>query len=105
MLIQFDTADLRSMCEDAELATQQFGSDARLLLSGLADLISAPSLSELPPGITEPVAETSIQYRIAAGAFRLIFSPNHKVSPIDKAGNLDARKVTRVKVIMIERHE
>jgi len=105
MLIQFDTAELRSLCEDEALATQKFGSEAQLILAGIADLASAPSLGELPPGIAEPVEGNTKRFSVELGSYRLTFAPNHKALPTSEPGDLDLRKVTRVKIMAIEHHD
>jgi hypothetical protein len=105
MLIQFDTAELRSLCEDEALATQKFGSEAQLILAGMADLVSAPSLGELPPGIAEPVEGSAKRFHAELGSYRLTFVPNHKALPTKENGGLDLLKVTRVKIVAIEHHD
>lgn len=104
MILSFDTPDLRSLCEDESLARGHFELGAELILSGLADLVSAPSLGELPPGTADPLGEPAHHYRIEAGSYWLIFCANHRDLPMDTDGRLELSKVTRVKVVEIKHH-
>lgn len=103
MLIQFETQDLRSICEDEVTATNALGVEAALVLAGLADLRSAAALGDLPPGIAEP-GTSPHSFVMAAGSVRVMFKQGHASAPLDTQGNLDLGQVSRVKIIAIEDH-
>lgn len=104
MILSFDTPELRSLCEDELLAREHFELEAELILSGLADLTSAPSLGELPPGTVDPIAGSVHYFQMEVGSCALVFCANHRDLPMDKDGRLELSKVTRVKVLEIKHH-
>lgn len=101
MVISFQTADLRLLCEDQAAASAAYNVDASQLMAALADLDAAPSLLDLPYGtvLIRDDGRLTIEYEPIV----LVFVPNHKKLPLDDNGHLDQGKVMRVKVMEIER--
>lgn len=104
MVIGFETLKLRTLCEEEAAAVNELGKSAWHLHTSLADLASAPTLADLPPGMATLRDETLYQFVVESGPIQLIFVPNHKKIPLDKAGQLDLDKVMRVKVVEIQHH-
>lgn len=104
MVIGFETPQLRALCEDEATAITLFGADTPHLLAALADLDSAPSLEDLPPGTAVATEGRNDRFVVEYGPICLLFMLNQKVISLDKYGLVDASKVTRVKVIEIKHH-
>lgn len=105
MVISFETAELRELCEDEAAAQKEFGLDAEQLLAVLADLNAAPTLEDLPPGLVSLIVGIADNYRIKYGNISLAFSLNHKKIPRNERGNVKKGKVTRVKVVEVYHHD
>ena len=101
MVIGFETPELRSLCEDEAVAIAAYGADASPLKAALADLDAAPSLPDLPPGTIQVRGEGWIA--MECPPIVLLFVPNHQRHQLDDKGQINQGKVTRVKVMGIER--
>lgn len=101
MVIGFDTFELRMLCEDEATAIAAYGIDATHLMAALADLDAAPSLADLPHGMIQ-VREDG-RFAVEYPPVVLVLVPSHKNQPMDDKGQLNQGKVTRVKVMEIQR--
>lgn len=101
MVIGFETPELRSLCEDEALAIAAYDADALQLMAALADIVAAPSLLDLPPGVIQVRNDGRIAMEYPP--IIVFFVSNHKNQPVDAKGQVHQGKVTRVKVMGIER--
>ena len=102
MQLAFETRQLRDICESENGAEQLLGTEtAKELKRRLADLRAAACVGDLPSGGQ-------------AGAERYFFTlsdgsivelvPNHLKNPLLDSGEVDWRKVVRLKLIRIGEH-
>lgn len=99
MIIAFDTLELRSICEDEKAAIARLGADYIQLRAGLADILSAAVLSDLPAGVLEP--ESPVSLRMDCGKHAVFFIVSHQILPLDGDGALIAEKVRRLRVVEV----
>lgn len=104
--LAFDTEQLRTMCEKYAVAKRELGEEpANALIGRLADLRAAASIDELPVGQPRFLPETSkptVVVDLAQG-YQLSFSANHVKNPVTENGELDWTRVSRIKILGIER--
>jgi hypothetical protein len=105
MLFQFETLELRSICEDQGTAQRALASEADLLFAALADLRAISNLAELPEAILNVDLHALGVFYIIAGRHRVVFLQNHKVAPMDSNGRIDLSRVVRIRIVRIELHD
>ena len=92
------------MCENEDIAKERLGGTK--LQDRLADIFAATTVRDLLAGNpVETVLESLAAYKLdIEEGFALIFSPNHVKVPCLNDGQVDWDKVSRVKVIAIQKH-
>lgn len=108
MQIAFDKRSLRELCENEDKARNDLGPKiAENLKSRLADLNAATSVSDLVAGQPRefPVKGEGIYAVSLSEGYRIIFCPNHTATPVLEFGEVDWQKVSRVKILRIEKDD
>jgi len=102
MLLAFETRELRSFCEEPQIATTLLGAESvRQVFARLADLRAASNLAEVPFLVTSPVDSCIDGFVIDAGACQLRVVQNHISRPMTPDGELALDRVTRVRIIEV----
>lgn len=107
MEISFQNRDIRTLCEDPDAASIRFGQAvAKDLMSRLADMDAAETIDELVVGNPSELHEDNLSnYKVEFGeGYRLVFCCNHiKNIPLSESGSIDWKRVTRIKILKIEK--
>lgn len=105
--LAFDTISLRSICERDDVAIGELGpAVAETLKHRLSDLRAATSVYDLivgHPRILENAENPQLMAIDICNDYRIIFCANHQRNPAETNGNIDWQKVSRVKILRIER--
>jgi hypothetical protein len=104
--LAFESTRLRTICEKEDQAKSELpGPVAEILKHRLADLRVAQSPSELVAGRPRVLDGASSQPMIVdlCDGWRMVFSANHLSNPVTEAGNLEWARVSRIKILRIER--
>lgn len=105
----FISEHVRTICEKYAVAKQELGEEAAdTLTHRLADIRSAASIYELLAGRRRflPEASTPTVILDLAQGYQLRFCANHVVKPpVTENGELDWTRVSRIKILEIERHD
>jgi hypothetical protein len=104
--IAFETKPLRNVCENEQQAANELGpAVAAALKARLADLFAASSVDDLVVGRLRPIGgpDSNCMALDLCDGWILRFQANHPTNPVDDAGNLEWVRVTRIKVMSIER--
>ncbi len=106
MELAFDDKSLRTLCESKAHARRELGSEvAEVLKRRLADMRAATSVKDLVAGRPRELEGT--EYRHIAidlcEDYRILFCANHNVMPVLESGDVDWSKVSRIKILRIER--
>lgn len=100
--IAFDTAPLRSMCEDQDTAKLMIGDGpAEILKHRLADLRAAVSITDIVVGNARILDGSDNMLIDLCEGCRITLRANHVNKPVKKDGKLDWTKVTRVKILSV----
>jgi hypothetical protein len=104
--LAFESKSLRSICEsEGQAQIELHKAVAETLKHRLADLRSATSVKDLlvgrPTVLPEPVGRT-MGIDLCEG-YRLIFAANHASNPMNSDNFVDWNRVTRVKILRIEK--
>lgn len=95
------------MCEKYAMAKRELGEEtADALIGRLADLWAAASIYELPAGRPRVLAEANKSTAVVdlTPGYQLSFCANHpKNPPVNEDGELDWTRVSRIKILGIER--
>ncbi len=94
------------MCEKYAVAKRELGEEtAAALIGRLADLCVAASIYELPAGRPRVVPDASKPTVILdlPQGYQLSICANHPKSPVTENGELDWTRVSRIKILGIER--
>jgi hypothetical protein len=106
--LAFDSIQLRSICESEEVAISELGPTvASILKHRLADLNAATSVSEILVGHPRILMSGEFNQHIVINLcddYQIIISANHRRNPQSGNGNIDWRKVSRIKIMRIERN-
>lgn len=106
--LAFDSKLLRTICENEEEAFHELGRPVgEVLKHRLADLRAAISINDLLVGQPRILdGEVQSQYLIIdlCDGYQMIFSANHPNNPIGENGKIDWQKVSRIKILRIERN-
>jgi plasmid maintenance system killer protein len=106
--LSFATKSLRLLCESEASATRELGASvAQKLRRRVADLRAATSVKDLVAGRPHQLAGAHRQHVSVdlCEDSSIVFSPNHRTIPTLASGGVDWSKVTRVKVLRIERND
>lgn len=109
MEIAFNTLTIRSLCEDEAEAEKYFGKDlSQALKRRLADIRAATSISDLVVGTPSPLSNGDRDKMCIELSpwTHLVFCANHRKNPCTDGGEIDWKKVTRIKIMAIgENHD
>jgi hypothetical protein len=102
--LAFATKALRSLCENRSIAERQLGpKSAERLRRRLADLRAAESLGDiLASGLLETFSSETNELSFDLLGFKLVLRINHHALPVDDLGEVEWKRVSRVKVMNIE---
>lgn len=103
--LAFYSKNLRTLCEDDQLAKQELPPRvAEALKHRLADLRAAPSPSDLIAGRPRTTTDSSGEYLIIelAERYRIIIVANHPETPVTDRDFIDWANVSRLKLLRIE---
>jgi plasmid maintenance system killer protein len=105
--ISFQDRSIRTLCEDPDAASIRFGQAvAKDLMSRLADIDATDFIEDLVVGNPGELKEDNLyNYKVELGeGYRLIFCCNHvKNIPLTENGSIDWKRVTRIKILKIEK--
>lgn len=104
--IAFASKSLRTICESEVQAKQELGPTiAEILKHRLADLRAALSIKDLMAGRPRRLDGTDQQYIAIdlCDGYRIVFCANHPYNPISGSGEIDWPRVSRIKILRIER--
>lgn len=105
--LAFNSKSLRTICESETHAKSELGlQGAEVLKHRLADLRAATSIKDLVvgrPSILNDADNQDIAIDLCEG-HRLVFCANHPKNPVTKSGELDWLRVSRIKILRIERN-
>jgi toxin HigB-1 len=105
--LAFESRALRITCEDEREAQRELGpAVAETLKHRLADLHAATSIHDLVAGNPRLLIDGNEEALIVdlTEGFHVVLEANHARSPLTKAGRLDWDRVSRVKLLRIERN-
>jgi len=106
--LAFDSRLLRTICENEDEATHELGSPvAEVLKHRLADLRAALSVQDLLVGHPRIInGGTYDQHMVLEliDGFQIFFCANHPDNPVTKNNKIDWTKVSRIKILRIERN-
>ncbi len=106
--LAFDSKLLRSICENEDEAVRELGSSAaKALKHRLADLRAAVSITDLLVGHPKIVEGGKDHQRMMVDlhdGYHMFFCANHPENPVTADGKIDWQKVSRIKVLRIERN-
>ena len=104
--LAFESLKLRTICEGPTEAEAEFGPEvAESLRHRLADMRAATSIHDLLAGQPHALEPTELQQMAVAldHGYRLIFCANHVNNPKAESGRVDWKRVSRIKIMRIER--
>ena len=104
--LAFESTRLRTICEKEDQAKSELpAAVAEILKHRLADLRVAQSPRELVAGRPRVRDGAGSQPMIVdlCDGWRIVFSANHLSNPVTEAGNLEWARVSRIKILRIER--
>ena len=100
MDIAYANSRIRKICTDDKAAAKALGVNAKFLRERLDDMLLADNLEELrtfPGNYHELTGDRKGQIACnITGRLRLIFTPDHHVTPVKPDGGLDWSKITAV---------
>ena len=100
--ISFRTKGLRTICESSTHARKQMGDAAPALRHRLADMRAATTVNDLVAAKPRELPDRANHFAIDLHhRHRLVFCPNHRINPVDPAGQVDWTRVTRVQIVDI----
>lgn len=106
MQLAFNSALLRTFCESERQAKQEFGDAvAEVLKHRLADMSAATSVGDLVAGrprILGGAARQQMAVDLRDG-YVIAFTANHAKNPMTETCDLDWKRVSRIKILRIER--
>ncbi|PWV46447.1 hypothetical protein [Chitinophaga sp. S165] len=107
MVIAFLDRQIRALCEDPVISATKFGvAISKNLQTRLADISAVENLTELPPENQGQAGneDHSIYILDLGEGYGLVFCSNHiKNKPKNSFGNIDWNRVTRIKILKIEK--
>jgi len=103
--LAFISKELRTTCENASAARLELGAIASdSLKHRLADIRAATSTFDLIVGRPRFLEDT-VDHMVVdlADGYRMVFCANHRQNPTKEGGKLDWQKISRVKILRIEK--
>lgn len=107
MELSFEQKSLRDLCEDPPKAERELGeATATALHARLSDLRAIERISQIPVGNPQAYGDPSgARMSIDLGNdYKLVFCANHNKLPIAASGVVDWSRVTRVRILGVEKH-
>ena len=104
--LAFETKSLRMICESENQAKRKLGSNvAESLRRRLADLRAATSVRDLIAGRPRELDVADRQHMAVDlwDGHRIVFCANHSKNPVTETDELDWSRISRVKILRIER--
>jgi proteic killer suppression protein len=104
--LAFESKELRTFCESESDAKLEFGLPvAEMLKHRLADMRAATSVTDLVAGRPRPLQGTAPQRVVVdlCAGYCIVFAANHTKNPLTKSGEVDWKRVTRIKLLCIGR--
>jgi hypothetical protein len=104
--IAFETKSLRKICESESEAKKQLGDAvSKMLQHRLADLCAASSPLDLVAGRPRTVGGGQFMTVDLCDGYRVVFDPNHVNNPMTKTNDVDWPRISRIKLLRIERDD
>lgn len=106
MELAFNSKSLRTICESERQAKLELGDAvAEILKHRLADLRAATSVKDLVAGRPRVLDGAALQQMVVdlRDGYRIVFTANHTKNPMTETGDLDWERVSRIKILRIER--
>ena len=106
MQLAFEIKSLRTICESEVQANSELGSDvAEILKHRLADLRAATTINDLVAGRSLIVDDANQEQMIInlQHGYRIVFCANHTKNPTTETGETDWTKVSRIKILRIDK--
>ena len=107
MQLAFHSPLLRTVCESERIARDELGGPvAEVLKHRLADMAAATSVTDLVAGrprVLGGTARDEMAVDLCEG-YVIAFAANHTKNPATGTGDLDWKRVSRIKILRIERH-
>jgi hypothetical protein len=103
--LAFHSPWLRAICESERFANDELGEAvAQVLKRRLADMAAATSVVDLVAGRPRLVGGTAFDQMAVDlyEGFVITFAANHTKNPKTETGDLDWKRVTRIKILRIE---
>ena len=108
MELAFSSPSLRTICEDEARAENELGSEvAEVLKRRLADMRAATSLIDIVVGQPRELdgADRKLMAIDLCENYRIVFCPNHPKSLMIGISESEWSKVTRLRILRIERDD
>jgi hypothetical protein len=104
MILAFETEELRTICEDPDVATTRLGAAIASQLRGrLADIRAATSISDLLVGNPRLSGSCSENLSIDLDPeVYMVWTANHVTARTQPDGHIDWSRVSRVRLLKIE---
>jgi toxin HigB-1 len=102
--VAFASPWLRTICESERFAKEELGEAVtEVLKHRLADMAAATSVVDLVAGRPRVLAGTALDQMAVElyESFVITFSANHTNSPKTETGDLDWKRVSRIKILRI----
>lgn len=107
MELAFESKPLRTICENEAEARRELGDRVlEMLKHRLADLRAAISAKDVVVGRARLFNNSGSEYMALelTDGYQLVLAPNHPNNPMTAENRVDWTKVTRVKLLRIERN-
>ena len=106
--LAFDSKSLRTICENEDEAIREYGQTVtETLKHRLADLMAAMSVNDLlvgHPRVLEGGKDDQNMLIELGNDYQIILCANHPDNPVTENKKIDWSKVSRVKILRIERN-
>ena len=101
MVLAWENKEIRSICEDTDIAHAKLGSALAISLqTRLSELIAADNITDLPVGDPTEIEYSCCKIDLIDDR-RLIFCSNHVNTPLLQ-GKINWSQVTRIKILKLE---
>jgi hypothetical protein len=104
--LAFHSAWLRTICESERIAKDELGGAvAEVLKHRLADMAAATSVTDLVAGRPRVLGGTAKDQMAVdlCHSYVITFVANHTKNPITETGDMDWKRVSRIKILRIGR--
>jgi len=106
--LSFDSKTLRTLCENGMQAEHELGLRvSEALRHRLADLRAATSVKDLLAGRPRLLVAEGSQSMVVdlCEGYQIVFCANHSKAPLTESGKLDWARVTRIKLLGIDKSD